>query len=278
MNAPAPRLPEMPWWLAGALALVLQGALLALLAGRVATAEGGERAADTPLRLRLAAAPAPTADARPEPPQAAAPQPQSEPEPEPQPEPEPNTAPAPRAEPQPQPDIQPTPRPTPTPTPEPKPQPTPKPPPRPTSPPKPEPTPSARSAPAEAPAPSRPRHAAPPASRDAAPARETRDGRAAGGRATQTTPDQPVAYLHTPRPAYPARARRLGQHGEVTLEVLVGRDGRAAEIRLARSSGVESLDRAARETVAHWRFRPARVGGAAQASWVRIPVRFTLNH
>ncbi|MBK1710782.1 energy transducer TonB, partial [Marichromatium gracile] len=125
---------------------------------------------------------------------------------------------------------------------------------------------------------SRPRHAAPPATRDAAPARETGAGRAAGGRATQTTPDQPVAYLHTPRPAYPARARRLGQHGEVTLEVLVGRDGRAEEIRLAHSSGVESLDRAARETVAHWRFRPARVDGAARASWVRIPVRFTLNH
>ncbi|WP_200189470.1 hypothetical protein, partial [Marichromatium gracile] len=64
MTPPAPRLPEMPWWLAGTLALVLQGALLALAAGRVPMAEGGERAADTPLRLRLAAAPAPTARRR----------------------------------------------------------------------------------------------------------------------------------------------------------------------------------------------------------------------
>jgi protein TonB len=63
----------------------------------------------------------------------------------------------------------------------------------------------------------------------------------------------------------------------VLLEILVGELGRVQTIRLSRSSGVASLDRAALETVRRWRFEPARRGGRAVAFTVSVPVRFVIR-
>ena len=49
-------------------------------------------------------------------------------------------------------------------------------------------------------------------------------------------------------------------------------------VEIAHSSGFELLDDAARETVLRrWRFVPARAGGIAVKSWVRVPIRFALT-
>ena len=86
-----------------------------------------------------------------------------------------------------------------------------------------------------------------------------------------------VAYGQNPLPPYPLIARRLGMEGVVLLDVLVAPDGRAAEVRLARSSGHPQLDDSAVRTVRErWRFIPARRDGAAVESRVTVPIRFRL--
>lgn len=90
-------------------------------------------------------------------------------------------------------------------------------------------------------------------------------------------PEWRAAYLDNPTPEYPARARRLGHEGEVRLQVLVGADGHPGEIRLARPSGSELLDRAALAAVRGWRFRPALSSGEAVTAWVEIPLHFRLD-
>jgi periplasmic protein TonB len=78
-------------------------------------------------------------------------------------------------------------------------------------------------------------------------------------------------------PSYPPTSKRLGEQGRVLLLVHVTRNGKAAEVKLARSSGFERLDQAA---VAHvqraWRFVPARSGSETVDSWGEFAVTFRL--
>jgi protein TonB len=84
-------------------------------------------------------------------------------------------------------------------------------------------------------------------------------------------------YLNNPAPAYPALSRRLAEEGEVRLKVLVSAAGLPARIELARSSGSDRLDRAARDAVARWRFIAARQGELNIEAWVLVPVIFRLQ-
>ncbi|HSI12368.1 MAG TPA: energy transducer TonB [Chthoniobacter sp.] len=87
------------------------------------------------------------------------------------------------------------------------------------------------------------------------------------------------AYLRNPHPAYPEEARAAKQQGVVTLRVNVDASGHVVSVRLVQSSGFPILDERARSTVAEkWVFKPATNGGAAVASEVVIPIRFTLEH
>ena len=79
-------------------------------------------------------------------------------------------------------------------------------------------------------------------------------------------------------PAYPLSARRAGIEGEVVLRVTVSADGEARAVEIARSSGSEALDEAARKAIARWRFRPAQRAGIAVDGTATIPVRFTLRN
>jgi protein TonB len=84
-------------------------------------------------------------------------------------------------------------------------------------------------------------------------------------------------YARNPPPVYPASARRRAQQGTVTVKVLVGADGSVERAEISDSSGFDSLDDAALETVrSRWRFVPARHGGIAVESWVLVPIRFAL--
>ena len=83
-------------------------------------------------------------------------------------------------------------------------------------------------------------------------------------------------YRETPKPNYPENARRKGREGTVLLRVLVNEEGQAKTIEINKSSGDDSLDRAAREAIQRWRFIPARYGQKAVESWIRIPVDFRL--
>jgi periplasmic protein TonB len=82
--------------------------------------------------------------------------------------------------------------------------------------------------------------------------------------------------LINPAPDYPADALLRRLEGTVLLRVDVDAGGRVALLRILKSSGVASLDEAAREAVRSWRFLPARDSHAALRT-VDIPVEFKIQ-
>lgn len=78
-------------------------------------------------------------------------------------------------------------------------------------------------------------------------------------------------------PVYPAQARRRNQQGQVLVEVRLDAEGEQREVRVVQSSGFTSLDRAALEAVADWKFQPELLAGQPTPSRVQIPIDFALN-
>jgi protein TonB len=104
-----------------------------------------------------------------------------------------------------------------------------------------------------------------------------------GGRSGSSVPASTPAsfnanYLHNPVPEYPAFAKKQRWQGKVMLKVHVLPTGLPAEVELQASSGHDILDESALETVRRWRFVPATKGGKAVASWVVVPLEFSLTH
>ena len=89
--------------------------------------------------------------------------------------------------------------------------------------------------------------------------------------------DASLAYESIVEPSYPRDARRRGEQGTVLLNVLVGRDGLPKDIDVARSSGFRQLDRAAREAVQRWRFRPVQINGVTVEARGLVPVKFSIG-
>lgn len=87
--------------------------------------------------------------------------------------------------------------------------------------------------------------------------------------AVRTGPRVDASWSGNKPPPYPMLARRMGEEGEVLLDVHVGRDGRVTEVRLRQSSGSDLLDGTAIDTVRQWRFQPATVDGQPVAEWYR---------
>ncbi|MDR2694877.1 MAG: energy transducer TonB [Deltaproteobacteria bacterium] len=79
------------------------------------------------------------------------------------------------------------------------------------------------------------------------------------------------------KPTYPELARLRGQEGLVMLLAEVDAQGAAKSVSIQRSSGHSLLDEAAVSAVQRWRFRPARLAGAATAGRVLVPVEFRLH-
>lgn len=91
--------------------------------------------------------------------------------------------------------------------------------------------------------------------------------------ATELSASSPVP-IESPEPRYPARALRRGQSGEVLLRIHVDARGMPARVEVVSSSGSTDLDRAARDAVRRWRFRPAMRNGTAAAGIVNVPITF----
>lgn len=84
-------------------------------------------------------------------------------------------------------------------------------------------------------------------------------------------------YLSNPKPVYPTASRRMGEEGKVLLRVHVSAQGHAHAVEVKQSSGHSRLDDAARAAVERWRFVPAKRGEEAVASWVLVPIVFSLQ-
>ena len=94
--------------------------------------------------------------------------------------------------------------------------------------------------------------------------------------AQDTAPTQ-LAYGGRTKVPYPNEAVRRGEHGTVTLRVLVGPDGAVQTVEIEKTSGSPRLDAAAREAVRHWTFRPGTRNGVAQSAWALVPIAFDLT-
>lgn len=98
------------------------------------------------------------------------------------------------------------------------------------------------------------------------------------GRGSDVTTARPVGvtYAYSPTPEYPDSARKKGHEGTVVLRVLVDEKGRSKSLGVDRSSGFQTLDKAALNAVRDWRFNAARHGDQHVESWVKIPIVFRL--
>ena len=101
-----------------------------------------------------------------------------------------------------------------------------------------------------------------------------------GGKGNSPYPYSPGVTLpgcaYCPYPTYTDEARHVKVQGTVTMQVLVGPDGRAVEIRLVKGLGY-GLDERAVASVRGWKFVPGRDGARrAVAAWVTVEAVFRL--
>ncbi|MFZ5926702.1 MAG: energy transducer TonB [Acidobacteriota bacterium] len=78
----------------------------------------------------------------------------------------------------------------------------------------------------------------------------------------------------SPKPKYPAEARKSRVEGEVVLRALIGKDGTIR--RVEPVSGHPLLVEAAREAVLRWRYRPTLLNGEPVEVITDIAVTFHL--
>lgn len=89
-------------------------------------------------------------------------------------------------------------------------------------------------------------------------------------------PDGPAERIAFVPPVYPAKAKRPGVKGQVTLAIVVRADGSVANrprVVAAHPAG-RGFEEAAVDAVQRWRFKPAIRGGRPVASSLRIDVDF----
>jgi periplasmic protein TonB len=81
--------------------------------------------------------------------------------------------------------------------------------------------------------------------------------------------------IYSPEPSFSEEARKAKVQGTVVLMVVVGKDGRTHNLRVAQSLGM-GLDEKAIEAVSHWRFKPATLNGQPVATLIAVQVDFHL--
>ncbi|MGH9535620.1 MAG: TonB family protein [Terriglobales bacterium] len=77
-------------------------------------------------------------------------------------------------------------------------------------------------------------------------------------------------------PGYPIDARAQGVQGTVVMHAMIGKHGRVHDLMLLAAPD-RALAKAAMETVAHWRYRPALLNGRPVTVETTITVNFTLQ-
>jgi periplasmic protein TonB len=76
---------------------------------------------------------------------------------------------------------------------------------------------------------------------------------------------------------YPPIAVRLGHQGTTTLAFRIGTDGSVKDVTVAKSSGYDELDQAAKECALDWHYKPAEQGGSpVEVPW-EANVKWQLN-
>lgn len=82
--------------------------------------------------------------------------------------------------------------------------------------------------------------------------------------------------LSMKKPVYPDMARMAGIEGTVTVQVLVGKDGRVTKTKV--TDGPVPLHQAAIAAAMTAVFQPATTDGRPVAVWVAMPLKFTIRN
>lgn len=102
------------------------------------------------------------------------------------------------------------------------------------------------------------------------------DGEGEGGTGRYANLFSPVACRYCPEPPYTDEARKAKLQGHVTVEALVGIDGRAQQIRVVIGLGL-GLDEQTVDSILGWHFIPALDAHRKPvAVWVTIETSFRL--
>jgi protein TonB len=72
------------------------------------------------------------------------------------------------------------------------------------------------------------------------------------------------------KPEYPPKSLRNEETGTVTLQFLIGIDGRVVESKVEKGSGYRDLDNAARNALSLCKFIPGTTDGKPEQSWTRM--------
>lgn len=72
------------------------------------------------------------------------------------------------------------------------------------------------------------------------------------------------------KPEYPRSSLRAEETGTVTLDFLIGVDGKVVDSKISKSSGFRDLDRAARAALSLCKFRPGSIDGKPEQSWTKM--------
>ena len=86
---------------------------------------------------------------------------------------------------------------------------------------------------------------------------------------------QPPRRLVTVAPVYPTFAQQARIQGEVTIEAVIGEDGKVSNAKVVQ--GKHLLNEAALTAVRQWVFTPTRLNGEPVAVIMTVTVVFTLN-
>ncbi|QXP82622.1 energy transducer TonB [Methylococcus sp. ANG] len=88
--------------------------------------------------------------------------------------------------------------------------------------------------------------------------------------------NNPLTVIFRVVPKYPAAARRRGIEGWVRLEVTVTATGLLGDARVVDASPRHTFDEAALEAIRHWRFKPAFKDGRAVEQRAMLTMEFRL--
>jgi len=89
--------------------------------------------------------------------------------------------------------------------------------------------------------------------------------------------DEPPVLVRYDAPEYPEAAKEAGLEGAVTVELVVGEDGRVVEVSVVDSSD-PAFEESALEAASRCEFRPAKLRGNPTRVRVLIPYQFRLGN
>ncbi len=95
--------------------------------------------------------------------------------------------------------------------------------------------------------------------------------------AIESVGDLSSRMIQATPPSYPRESRRRREEGTVVLMVLLGEDGKVADISVSQSSGFDRLDRAALAAVRRWVWSPTIRAGAPVMVRGMVEIPFILQ-